>query len=123
MKKLLSIVFALLALLAMVAVVLSFLKIADLKPSDAAPIFAGLLAFSIVWWQGHLINRQMELQAIIELEKEWNSQEMVKRRKATWTDKNKPDKTKIEGVLEFLEKVSTLEKGGIISADLIWDTF
>ena len=36
---------------------------------------------------------------------------------------NKPDVENVEGVLEFLEKVSTFEKQRVISADLIWDTF
>jgi hypothetical protein len=123
MKRRLWVLFVLLALLAVVAIVISLRSLAGFKPSDAATIFAGLLAFSMVWWQGHLINKQMELQAIIELAKEWNCREMLTMRKEAWDENNKPDKDKIEPVLEFLEKVSTLERRGVVSADLIWDTF
>src|SRR6266849_540141 len=73
--------------------------------------------------RGHLIKQQMQLQAIIELDKEWNSTEMLAKRKAAWTSENEPAIDDIESVLEFLEKVSTFEKEGVISPDLIWDTF
>lgn len=106
-----------------VGICLSMFHMAGLGPSDGATLFAGLLAGAIVWWQGHLIKGQMQLQAIIELEKEWNSMEMLKKRSGAWGDDDLPDKERIEGVLEFLEKVSTLEKRGVISDDLIWDTF
>jgi hypothetical protein len=114
--------FVALTLLAAVGIVLSVLGKEGFGKTEAAALFAGLLAFAIVWWQGHLIKKQMELQAIIELEKEWNASEMVLRRSAAWNHKNEPDKDCIESVLEFFEKVSTFERRGVISADLIWDT-
>ena len=122
MKKLYWLFFFL-CFVGLAGVCLSMFQIAGLKPSDGATLFAGLLAGTIVWWQGHLIKGQMQLQAIIELEKEWNSNEMLTKRKNAWSANDKPDKGHIEGVLEFLEKVSTLEKRGVISDDLIWDTF
>jgi len=76
----------------------------------------------IVWWQGHLIRKQMELGTAVGLYSEWNSKEMLAIRSAAWFD-NEPNPEKIEDVLEFLEKVSTFEKEGFISLDLIWDTF
>lgn len=58
--------------LGLAGLILSIFQIAGLKRSDC-PTFVGLLAAAIVWWQAHLIKEQMQLQAIIELEKEWNS--------------------------------------------------
>lgn len=104
-------------------IVLSITGVAGLKVSDGATLFAGLLATGIIWWQGHLIKQQMQLQAIIELDKEWNSREMLEKRRGAWNDRNETDESRIEDVLEFLEKVSTFEKNGVISEDLIWDTF
>ncbi len=116
-------VFFLMCLAGFAGVVLSISQVFGLRPGDGATFFAGLLAGAIVWWQGHLIRQQMQLQAIIELDKEWNSKEMLANRNAAWTDKNEPEKDSIEDALEFLEKVSTFEKHGVISADLIWETF
>jgi hypothetical protein len=76
-----------------------------------------------VWWQGHLIKQQMQLDAVPELDKEWNSKQMWANRRAAWNDKNEPELDTIEGVLEFLEKVSTFARRRIVSADFISDTF
>jgi hypothetical protein len=126
----LSVFFLSLFLVCAAGIVLSILHWACLRPSDGATLFAGLLAAAIVWWQGYLIKgqmelqaRQMELQAIIDLHKEWNSTEMIENRRRAWNDRNQADKFRIEDVLEFLEKVSTFERRGAISAELVWDTF
>src|ERR1700682_4458077 len=95
-------------------------QVGSLRLSEGVTLFAGLLAAAIVWWQGHLIKEQMQLQAIIELAKEWNSVEILKLRSGSWDDNNKPNKEHLELVLEFLEKVSTFEKRGVISDALIW---
>src|SRR5260370_40145475 len=116
--------FVFLALVASTLIVLSMLSVGDLRPSEGAVIFGGLLAFAIVWWQGYLIKEQMQLQALIELDKEWNSTEMLRKRHEAWAaDTVSVVKDKIEPVLEFLEKVSTLEKRNVVAAELIWDTF
>lgn len=115
--------FVSLALLATTLIVFSMLNLFRLKPSDGAAIFAGLLAFAIVWWQGYLIKEQMQLQALIELDKEWNSTEMLAKRHKAWGATGSVEKDSVEPVLEFLEKVSTLEKWNVVAAELIWDTF
>jgi hypothetical protein len=89
---------------------------------DRVVLFVGLLTGAIIWWQGHLIRRQMELDTALNLYTEWNSKDMRQNRSATWLD-DKPDPERIEDVLEFLEKVSTFEKERFISLGLIWDTF
>src|SRR5580692_10787110 len=100
---------------AVTAIVLSMFHMFCLKPTDGATVFAGLLAFTIVWWQGGLIKEQMQLSAILELDREWNSREMLEKRRMAWNNQNSPNKDTIEGPLEFLEKVSTFEKRGVIS--------
>jgi hypothetical protein len=122
-KHLPLIVFIPLTILAVVGILFSFMEWKGFTKPEGAAIFAGLLAFSIVWWQGYLIRRQMELQAVIELDKEWNSKEMLKKRSEAWLPNWNPNEQTIEAVLEFLEKVSTLERTGFISDKLIWDTF
>jgi len=89
---------------------------------DQIVLFAGLLTGAIIWWQGHLIRRQMQLETTVDLYKEWNSGEMRQKRHASWLD-DKPNPDAIEDVLEFLEKVSTFEKERFISLGLVWDTF
>ncbi len=116
-------VFLSMCLAGIAGIFLSVFQVAGLRPSDGATFFAGLLAAATVWWQGHLIRQQMELQAIIDLDKEWNSSEMLENRGTAWNNKNEANKESIEGALEFLEKVSTFEKDHFISADLIWETF
>jgi hypothetical protein len=111
------------AIFCVIVIVLSMLHKFCLKPSDGAAIFAGLLAFVIVWWQGYLIKEQMQLSTIIELYGEWNSKEMLEKRKLAWKDQHSPDRDTIEDVLEFLEKVSTFEERGVISTNVIWETF
>jgi hypothetical protein len=115
--------FSLVCVAGVIGIVFSFLHIAGLKPSDGITLFAGLFAAGIIWWQGYLIKLQMELQAVIELHKEWNSGEMRKKRRSAWNDRNRVDKYRIEDVLEFLEKVSTFERHGAVTSQMIWATF
>lgn len=89
---------------------------------DRVALSVGLFGGAVVWWQGYLITRQMLLGTVVELYKEWNSVEMLKKREAAWKEDD-PNPHTIEEVLEFLEKVSTLAKNGFITKQLIWDTF
>lgn len=116
-------VFLLLFLVGFIGIILSMLGVEGLRPRDGAGLFAALLAGAIVWWQGYLIKQQMELQAALELYKEWNSREMLGSRRRAWNDQNEVNEDVIEEILEFFEKVSSFEKRGVISIDLIWDTF
>jgi hypothetical protein len=94
----------------------------SLKSSDEVTLFIGLVTGGVIWWQGHLIKKQMELSTIVDLYKEWNSEAMLRSRRAVWLNAE-PNPDTIEEVLEFLEKVSTLEEMGFISRVLVWDTF
>ncbi len=96
--------------------------------ADRVTLFILLITGAVIWWQGHLIRRQMELNTTIDLYKEWNSAEMLRKRRTAWKrheagDGWEPDPRTIEDVLEFLEKVSTFEKQRFLPRGLIWDTF
>lgn len=72
-------------------------------------LIAGTVAAGAVFWQGDLIKRQIAFSTYIELDKEWNSAEMIEVRKsirAPGTDEW--DHSRLEGVLEFFEKVARL---------------
>ncbi|HWO39754.1 MAG TPA: hypothetical protein VNO32_64115 [Candidatus Acidoferrum sp.] len=117
-------VFLLIVLAATVVLLRSVLGLTGLGVEGMATLFSGLLAGLVVWWQIRLLVRQLEYTAVQELDKEWNSPEMLKRRAGAWIeDKEIPNPQNVEDVLEFLEKVSTLEKERYISIELIWDTF
>lgn len=89
-----------------------------------AALFSGLLAAGVVWWQVYLLVRQLAYGAVLELEREWNSGEMLAKRRLAWiVNKESPNPEEVEGVLEFLEKVSTLERDKYVTREFVWDTF
>lgn len=90
--------------------------------TDQVALSVGLLGAAVVWWQGHLIARQIVLGTVVDLYREWNSPEMLAKRKEAWHGED-PDPETIEDVLEFLEKVSTLAKNRFVTQQLVWDTF
>jgi hypothetical protein len=98
------------------------LKTPCFSEADKVALSVGLFGGAVVWWQGYLITRQMVLGAVIDLYKEWNSEDMLEKRSAAWTSDG-PDPHTIEDVLEFLEKVSTLQKNRFVTRQLVWDTF
>lgn len=119
-----NLLFMLVALAVGAVLIAAIIGCTRLGPEGIATLFSGLLAGIVVWWQILLLVRQLEYTAVQDLSKEWNSAEMGERRKNAWiVGKDAPNPERIEDVLEFLEKVSTLEKKRYISRDLIWDTF
>jgi hypothetical protein len=84
-----------------------------LSLSDKVALSVGMLGAAIVWWQGYLIAGQIVLGTVVDLYKEWNSEDML----------GNPNPETIEEVLEFLEKVSTLQKNRFVTRELVWDTF
>ena len=86
----------------------------------------------VIWWQGRQIKRQLELQVITDLYREWNSDEMMKARSdlcsILYSDRTVIDNSchgldKIEEVLEFFEKIASYHLNGVLTRSLIWDTF
>jgi len=78
-----------------------------------APGFTMVGAFVtayIIWSQAGLLRAQNELHAIIELQKEWNSERMLTLRSA-WAV-NEGDIERLEPILEFLEDFARFEAIG-----------
>lgn len=95
-----------------------------LSTADKVVLFVGLLTAAVVCWQGQLVNRQLAYGTVLDLYKEWNSESMRATRGSAWNaDKEVPNPDTIDAVLEFLEKVSTLERDRYITRQLVWDTF
>lgn len=85
----------------------------------AATLLAGFLAVGVVWWQGSLIKRQLAFSTFIELDKEWNSEEMVETRKNVRDPQDQRDISRLEGALEFFEKMASFWLTGVLDTDLV----
>jgi hypothetical protein len=76
-----------------------------------ATLFIGFVAADVVVWQGYLIKRQLAFSTYLDLDKEWNSSEMIKARQNVharnseeWND------SLLEAILEFFEKLASMFK-------------
>ena len=82
---------------------------------DAATAYAallvGLVAASVVVWQGYLIKQQIAFSIYLDLDKEWNSAEMLEARKTVHAPgSNEWDLSRLEAILEFFEKLASMYK-------------
>jgi hypothetical protein len=82
---------------------------------DAATAYAtllvGFIAAGVVVWQGYLIKRQLAFSTYLDLDKEWNSQEMTKARKSVHAPGSTEwNHSRLEGILEFFEKLASMFK-------------
>lgn len=111
---------ALLLLLVMLSLLSFITALFCGKFEISATLLVGLITVGVIWWQGSLIKKQMQLNALIDLEKEWNSQEMCMARSKAFTDS--PDTDDLEIVLEFLEKFAYFQKVKVLDRDLVWDS-
>ena len=99
------------------------------QPRDAAAnatLLAAVVAVGVgalVVYQVDLLRKQTQLDAIIRLDQEWRCDQMVRNRQLAWKDEIHADEDTVEGVLEFLERVSTFANRGMIDHNLVWDTF
>jgi hypothetical protein len=76
-----------------------------------ATLFVGLVAADVVVWQGYLIKRQLTFSTYLDLDKEWNSDEMIKIRQAVHAPGTEEwDHSRLEGILEFFEKLASMFK-------------
>jgi hypothetical protein len=77
----------------------------------------------VIYWQGQTLKKQLELQVVTELFKEWNSQEMQTVRKSFDRDATTDEAlNQTETILEYLERIASYYKNHVLSRDLIWDT-
>lgn len=82
---------------------------------DAATTYAtllvGLIAAEVVVWQGYLIKRQLAFSTYLDLDKEWNSEEMIEARQNVHAPGSTQwDYSRLEGILEFFEKLASMFK-------------
>lgn len=82
---------------------------------DAATVFAtlliGFIAACVVIWQGHLIKQQIAFSTYLDLDKEWNLDEMIDIRKTVHAPGSENwDLSRLEGILEFFEKFALMYK-------------
>ncbi len=81
-----------------------------------ATLLVGFIAADVVVWQGTLIKRQLAFSTYLELDKEWNSKEMVEARQTVHAPGSEGwDHSRLEGILEFFEKLASMFK---ISGDM-----
>jgi hypothetical protein len=82
---------------------------------DAATMWAALLvgvvAAVVVVWQGYLIKQQIAFSTYLDLDKEWNSAEMIEARQTVHEPGSDDwDHSRLEGILEFFEKLASMYK-------------
>lgn len=82
---------------------------------DAATMWAallvGLVAAVAVVWQGYLIKQQIAFSTYLDLDKEWNSTEMIEARQTVHEPGSDDwDHSRLEGILEFFEKLASMYK-------------
>jgi hypothetical protein len=80
---------------------------------DVAAMFAtllvGLIAADVIVWQGYLIKQQIAFSTYLDLDKEWNSKEMIEARQSVHEpDTDKWDHSRLEAILEFFEKLASM---------------
>ena len=82
---------------------------------DAATTYAallvGLVAAVVVVWQGYLIKQQIAFSTYLDLDKEWNSSELIEARQTVHEPgTDEWDHSRLEGILEFFEKLASMYK-------------
>ncbi len=87
-----------------------------------ATYYLALITGGVIWWQGRLLKKQLELQTITDLDKEWSSCKMREIRANSFNE-NPDDLDKIELVLEFLEKIASYRNKSILQQKTLWDYF
>jgi hypothetical protein len=77
--------------------------------ATCATLFVGIVAADVVIWQGYLIKRQLAFSTYLDLDNEWNSEEMIKIRQSVHAPTSKAwDHSRLEGILEFFEKFASM---------------
>lgn len=62
-------------------------------------------------WQDYLIKRQFAFSTYLDLDKEWNSHEMTEARQTVHAPGSEArDLSRLEGILEFFEKLASMFK-------------
>lgn len=89
-------------------------------------LIAGTVAAGAVLWQGDLIKRQIAFSTYIELDREWNSGDMLNARSHVHVPATDEwDHSHLEAILEFFEKLAmlfdvTAAKPFVFESTLVW---
>lgn len=76
-----------------------------------AALLVGLVAAVVVIWQGYLIKQQIAFSTYLDLDKEWNSLQMIEARQKVHEPGSKNwDHSRLEVILEFFEKLASMYK-------------
>jgi hypothetical protein len=83
---------------------------------------AGTIATAlIIWRQAYLLNQQNQVNALIELQRDWESHRMHSLRSSwAWAPTERTEE--LEPILEFLEEFAGFRKRKVLNDELIWDT-
>jgi hypothetical protein len=86
--------------------------------------YLAVMTVLVIYWQGQQLKKQLELQVITELYREWNSKLMRKARASYKRNGTLPDDmNNTEYILEYFEKIASYyKKRHALSIDFIWDT-
>jgi len=77
--------------------------------TTCATLLVGLIAADVVVWQGYLIKRQLAFSTYLDLDKEWNGTELIEARQTVHAPgSNEWNHSRLEGILEFFEKLASL---------------
>ena len=79
-----------------------------------------VLAVVTIWWQASLLRRQIRASVLIEYEKTWRSDHMVRLR-SSWASNGK-DLDQLERILEYLEEFAGLHDKAVLDDRLVWDS-
>ncbi len=90
------------------------------KPIEALTMCGTFATALIILIQAHLLRVQSQVSALIELQREWESQRMRDLRTRWAKDSKQMDG--LEPILEFLEEFAGLRRRRVMSNKLIWDT-
>jgi hypothetical protein len=82
----------------------------------------GLIAAGIIWWQAKLLQRQIALSTFLELDKQWDSEAMIETRQNVRSEDGSWNISRLEGVLEFFEKLAMLERTKALNEDDVFDS-
>lgn len=83
-------------------------------------VVGAFLTAIIIWWQAGLLRAQNQLHALIELQREWNSERMTKLR-VVWAQ-DESDIERLEPILEFLEDFARFRSDKLLTDEAVWDT-
>ncbi len=99
----------------------------DVDYAAWATLLLTLITAAVIVWQGKQLQKQLELQTLTELYKEWNSEDMRNARcelcsvlpMTSFSDDNL---NKVERVIEFLERIASYYENGVLKEELVWAT-